>query len=316
MSSARQNRQRISNLRGQPPPADQVPADQAPADQPPAGQAPASQVPAGQAQVQNVVPGDPAEEVRLLAQVRALERLRNEQPAPTQASVTRALYAIPTLMDKNYETWDTAVADALLATGMYALYTVTTKQRDDELPAQDVRVCNAIPQWQLNIAWSAIRHAISIDSPAYALTLGLQMGDVKALLRAIRLFYRKTAINEQHQVLSTLRTTMQADSSLRNYMAALETNFIRLTKLGYTLPDDHKRFYLLEGLSEDYTRGVKSTILAFEFPDGSPCTYSKAQQILTSWADSQTTGTKQQRDTAMVVHAPEEKTKRTPCRHI
>ena len=73
------------------------------------------------------------------------------------------------------------------------------------------------------------------------------MGDVKALLRAIRLFYRKTA------VLSTLRTTMQADySSLRNYMAALETNFIRLTKLGYTLPDDHKRFYLLEGLSEDY----------------------------------------------------------------
>ena len=105
------------------------------------------------------------------------------------------------------------------------------------LPAQDVRVCNAIPQWQLNIAWSAIRHAISIDSSAYALTLGLQMGDVKALLRAIRLFYCKTAINEQHQVLSTLRTIMQADySSLRNYMAALETNFIRLTKLGYTLP--------------------------------------------------------------------------------
>ena len=102
----------------------------------------------------------------------------------------RALYAIPTLVDKNYETWDTAVAEALLATGMYALYTVTTRQRDDELPAQDVRLCDAIPQWQLNIAWSAIRHAIGSDSPAYALTLGLQMGDVKGLLRAVKLFYR------------------------------------------------------------------------------------------------------------------------------
>ena len=77
-----------------------------------------------------------------------------------------------TLVDKNYKTWDTAVADALLATGMYALYTVTTRQRDDELPAQDVRLCGAIPQWQLNIAWSAIRHAIGSDSPAYALTDG------------------------------------------------------------------------------------------------------------------------------------------------
>ena len=79
------------------------------------------------------------------------------------------------------------------------------------------------------------------------------MGDVKALLRALRRHFEKSSVPEQHRLQAQLRQVVQSDfRDVRNYVAALETIFAKLAKMGKVLTDSDKRFYLLEGLSEDF----------------------------------------------------------------
>ena len=75
----------------------------------------------------------------------------------------------------------TALGDALYGTGMEELFTVTSRQRDDEVPPQDVLACATYPDWQVQAAWKAIRRSISPDSPVYAKSSTIRRGDLKGL---------------------------------------------------------------------------------------------------------------------------------------
>ena len=119
----------------------------------------------------------------------------------------------------------------------------------------------------------------------------------------------------QHEILGKIRHTQQADyPNFRGNVAALKAHFIRLAKMGQALTDDFKRYFLLEGLAEDFRRGMHGTILAYETPDGRPCSYEKAVQLLTSWGDGQSSTSQRGRpDTAMPVQSAHQQVVRSPC---
>lgn len=290
-------------------------ADQAPpvaANQPPAAnQIPPVAVPVGN---QPLPAGQPGPNAQSLEE----DRLRAQALASVTTShslVARALYDLPTLTEKDYEIWVTALGDALYGAGMDALFTVTSRQRDDEASPQDVAACGLYPDWQVQAAWKAIRRSISPDSPVYAKSSTIRRGDLKGLIRTVRFFFERNTVNVQHEILGKIRHTQQADyPNFRGYVAALEAHFIRLAKMGQALTDDFKRYFLLEGLAEDFRRGMHGTILAYETPDGRPCSYEKAVQLLTSWGDGQSSTSQRGRpDTAMPVQSAHQQVVRSPC---
>lgn len=191
------------------------------------------------------------------------------------------------LREGDYEDWILKVQDALLQAGMHAMFNVTGVHRDELADEGDVRACAAYPQWALNTAWSAIRSSLPASGPAQAKTLSICPGDVKTLLRTIRIFYESSTINEQHSILAKLSTTIMADfPDLKSYVASLDANFSRLAKMGNPQKDDTKRFFLLKGLNAEYERNCFSTIISYESRDGlSGANYDKAVKILSDWAD-------------------------------
>ena len=207
-------------------------------------------------------------EAELLAKLRADIQV-------SQVSATGALSGIPRLRDKDYEIWLTAVGDAFYGAGLYPLFKVSAV-REDALAAQDdLRKCAALNAGTVSLAWSALKKSIGPDTSAYALTLTVTMGDVTALLRVIRKNYEKSSVAEQHRLLSQLRRTNQADhKTIKSYVSALETLFVKLAKIGKVLEDDDKRYYLMEGLTEDFRRGVSGNIYAYETPEGNAADYS------------------------------------------
>ncbi len=225
---------------------------------------------------------------------------------------------IPLLRERDFDAWLVALADALHGAAMYPLFCVTAVQRDSEASPRDLAKCAKFRPWMLGSAWSAIRRAIGVETAAYGSTVNVPMGDVKALLRALRRHFEKSSVPEQHRLQAQLRQVVQSDfRDVRNYVAALETIFAKLAKMGKVLTDSDKRFYLLEGLSEDFRRGVSGNIYAYETPSGEPADYAKAVQILSVWEDGcAAPARKQQRDLAMpaLVKAKDAKDRKAlPC---
>ena len=250
-------------------------------------------------------------EARLLAKLRAQNRV-------SQSTVNAALERIPLLRERDFDAWLVALADALHGAAMYPLFCVTAVQRDSEASPRDLAKCAEFRPWMLGSAWSAIRRAIGVDTAAYGSTVNVPMGDVKALLRALRRHFEKSSVPEQHRLQAQLRQVVQSDfRDVRSYVAALETIFAKLAKMGKVLTDSDKKFYLLEGLSEDFRRGVSGNIYAYETPSGEPADYAKAVQILSVWEDGCVApARKQQRDLAMpaLVKAKDAKDRKAlPC---
>ena len=73
---------------------------------------------------------------------------------------------------------------------------------------------------------------------------------------------------------------------LKTYVAALETIFARLAKIGHVVTDADKRYHLMEGLTEDFRRGVGGSIYTYEGPLGQPADYGKALQFLSIYDDN------------------------------
>jgi gag-polypeptide of LTR copia-type len=248
-------------------------------------------------------------------------RLRSKYQV-SQATVNTVLAGIPQLRDRDFDLWMTAVGDAFHGAGMYSLFVVTQVQEDSAAPPRDLERCRRFPPWMMSSAWAAIRRAIGIDTTAFSSTLDVPVGDVKALLRALRRFFGKHSVPEQHRLLAKLRQVQQSDfRDVRSYVAALETLFVKLAKMGKVLTDDDKRYYLLEGLSEDFRRGVAGNIYAYETPAGDPADYAKAVRIMTVWEDGcAAPARRQHRDLAMPAISRGEQVKnrsptqgKTPC---
>ena len=92
------------------------------------------------------------------------------------------------------------------------------------------------PEWLTGLAWSAITKTIGPDTAAYARTLAITTGDVRALLRSLRVYFESSSVPHQHRLLSLLRKTNMADfPDLKAYVAQLETIFARLAKIGHVV---------------------------------------------------------------------------------
>ena len=57
--------------------------------------------------------------------------------------------------------------------------------------------------------------------------------------------------------------------------------------MGHIVVDKDKLFYLLQGLTDEYQKGIVGSILAYESPHtGAPADFAKAVQLLQVWEDS------------------------------
>ena len=235
-----------------------------------------------------------AMEQRLLAVIRREIRnveipnagRRMEEVFPAQAVVAKVLLGIPRLNDKEFDVWLTLVDDALLGSGMEALSRVSACLNDALANQADVREVHSYPAWMTNTAWSAIRRAIGTDSVAFARTMSLRTGDVLALLRSLRAFYGRRAVPLLTQLRKDLIKTSLSDfPEWKHYVSALDIIFMKLAALGEVVPDQVKRFHLLEGLGEEY-HSIISSVLAYEAPGGGPADYNKAVEIISAYEDN------------------------------
>ena len=103
--------------------------------------------------------------------------------------------------------------------------------------------------------------------------------------------------------MAEMAKTVLADyAGFKQYVAALETSFTRLAKMGHVVVDKDKLFYLLQGLTDEYKKGIVGSILAYESPHtGAPADFAKAVQLLQVWDDNNMVSQKQARDTTMLV---------------
>ena len=118
--------------------------------------------------------------------------------------------------------------------------------------------------------------------------MSIEPGDVLGLLRSMRANFERKSIPFRHQLLADLAKTNLSDfSGVRQYVAALDTFFSRLAKLGHVVPDRDKLYHLTQGLTEEFKRGILGSILAYESPhNGAPADYLKAVQLLQVWEDT------------------------------
>ena len=183
---------------------------------------------------------------------------------------------------------------------MYSLFKLSAYQRDDQARPEDVVMEASYPEWVKALAFTAIRRSVQPDTEAWARTLTIEVGDVKGLLRVLRSTYERTSVQQQHRLMAKLRGTLQSDyKTLRSYIGALEANFVKLTKIGITISDVDKRYFLLEGLSEEFRQGVSGNIYSYESPHGLPADYMKAVSILTAWDEGRAVERQRPRETAM-----------------
>ena len=111
-------------------------------------------------------------------------------------------------------------------------------------------------------------------------------GDVLALLRSLRSFYERRSIPVQTQLRKDLiKMTLAEFPDWKHYVATLDTIFTKLAALGEIVPDQVKRFHLLEGLGDEY-HSIVSAVLAYETPGGGHADYSKAVEIISAYEDN------------------------------
>ena len=120
--------------------------------------------------------------------------------APVPSSVTKALYGISALKEKEFEVWLSHVDDAFLGAGMSAVFRASAVRSQSLVDQHDLHAISQYPISWMNAAWTALRQAIGSDSTAYAMSMSVKSGDVISLLRAIRAFYERRAIPHQTQL--------------------------------------------------------------------------------------------------------------------
>ena len=219
----------------------------------------------------------------------------------SQNTAAKALYNIPPFKDNEFEVWVGAVGNAFHGAGILPLLKITSYRSDSEAPDNLRQAVQAYPDWLVGLAWSALTKTIGSDTTAYSRTLSIPTGDVKALLRSLRTYFEASSVPHQHRLLTLLRKTNMADyPDLKAYVAQLETIFARLAKIGHVVTDADKRYHLMEGLTEDFRRGVAGSIYTYEGPLGQPADYSKALQFLSIYDDNNLAAPKKyQREAAM-----------------
>ena len=232
-----------------------------------------------------------AMEQRLLFALR--KELRNEQqpqlpavPASVPSSVTKALYSISPLKEKAFEVWLSHVDDAFRGAGMSALFRASAVRSDNLANQQDLDDIAQFPACWIDAAWTALRQAIGGDDTAYSMSMSVKGGDVLSLLRAVRSFYERRAIPHQtHLRRELIKISVTDYPDVKHYIAALELIFNKLAALGDVIPDQVRRFHLIEGLSDEY-HSVVSSVNAYEGPYGAQADYAKAVQIISSYEES------------------------------
>ena len=159
-----------------------------------------------------------------------------------------------------------------------------------------------IPPEIMRLTWTALRASIGSETTAYATLATVEPGDSLGLLRILRANYERKSTPFRHQLLSDMANTVQADFvGVRQYVAALDVYFTRLSKLNHVIADRDKLYHLLNGLTEEFKRGIMGNILAYESPHtGAPADYSKAVQFLQIWEDTNVSVKKPLRDTVMM----------------
>ena len=232
-----------------------------------------------------------AMEQRLLSALR--KEMRSEQqaqqlaaPAGVPSSVTKALYSISALKEKAFDVWLSHVDDAFRGAGMTALFRASAVRNDSLADPQDLHDISQFPQCWMDAAWTALRQAIGGDDTAYSMSMSVKKGDVLSLLRAVRSFYERRAIPHQTQLRKELIKISVSDyPDVKHYIAALELIFNKLAALDDVVPDQVRRFHLIEGLTDEY-HSVVSSVSAYESPHGAQADYAKAVQIISSYDDS------------------------------
>ena len=101
-----------------------------------------------------------AMEQRLLAALRA--EVRKEQleqalshTAPVPSSVTKALYSITPLKEKEFDVWLSHVEDAFRGAGMSAMFRASSIRHDSLEAQQDLQDLSQIPLSWVDSAWTA-----------------------------------------------------------------------------------------------------------------------------------------------------------------
>ena len=90
----------------------------------------------------------------------------------------------------------------------------------------------------------------------------------------------------------------------KHYVAAMDVIFTKLAALGELVPDQVKRFHLLEGLGDEY-HSIISTVLAYEGPGGGHADYNKAVEIISAYEENfAARRRKKAHDTTMVARPP------------
>ena len=172
---------------------------------------------------------------------------------PSQSIISKALHNLPNLVEKEFDTWLTFVNDALLGAGMSAMFRISGVPADYLADQQDVREVSSYPRWLIHTAWQAIRRSIATEPVAIARTASVRSGDVVAFLRSLRSFYERRSVSQLTQLRRDLNKINISDyPTLKHYVAGLDSIFTRLSSLGDVVADDVKRFYLIEGLSDEY----------------------------------------------------------------
>ena len=214
-------------------------------------------------------------EARLLARLRAE---RGGQDDFDRASVSRALFCIRPLVEKNFEVWLQRVSDAFTGAGLDMLFRLSGVPTDDMAQDGDVELYRVVPMPIKRLIWTALKNSIGEETTAYARTLAVESGDSLALLRSLRIYYERNTVPFRHQLMAEMAKTVLADyAGFKQYVAALETSFTRLAKMGHVVVDKDKLFYLLQGLTDEYKKGIVGSILAYESPHtGAPADFAKA----------------------------------------
>ena len=229
-----------------------------------------------------------------------------------QSSVTRALFSIKPLVEKDFEVWLQSVSVRFTVQG-YSLC-ISAFATDAMAADADRTHYMQVPPEIMRITWTALRSSIGPETTAYATLASVEPGDSLGLLRILRANYERKSTPFRHQLLSDMASTALADFvDVRQYVAALDVFFTKLSKLNHVIADRDKLYHLLNGLTEEFKRGIMGNILAYESPHtGAPADYSKAVQLLQIWEDTNVSVKKPVRDTVMAVGMHKAASRRLP----
>ena len=148
-------------------------------------------------------------EARLLARLRAE---RGGQDDFDRASVSRALFCIRTLVEKNFEVWLQRVSDAFTGAGLDMLFRLSGVPTDDMAQDGDVELYRVVPMPIKRLIWTALKNSIGEETTAYARTLAVESGDSLALLRSLRIYnYERNTVPFRHQLMAEMAKTVRAD---------------------------------------------------------------------------------------------------------